>query len=70
MSTQPRMRAPIARVRIETREGRKKRRSGTSRRPAPVHSTAEVSETEEAAASGDQPRFYPFALRRVDDTED
>ena len=63
------MRAPIGRVRIETREARKRRRSGTSRRPSPLNADAEVSETEEAAAGDDQQRFYPFPLRRVDDRE-
>jgi hypothetical protein len=63
------MRAPLARVRIETQEARKRRRSGTSRRPAPLNAEAEVSETEEAAAGDDPPRFYPFPLRRGDDSD-
>lgn len=62
------MRAPIARVRVETKESRKRRRSGTSRRPPPLNEEAEVSEAEEAASGDDQPHFYPFPLRRVDDS--
>lgn len=69
MSTEPRMRAPIARVRIEAKDSRTRRRSGTSRRPPPLNAEAEVSEADEVASGDDQPRFYPFPLRRVDDSD-
>ncbi len=64
MTTQPRMSAPIGRLRIRTSEDRKRRASGVGRwKPAEAPLEAEVIEAEEARAEGECPRFYPFPLR-------
>ena len=64
MTTQPRMSAPIGRVRITTTEARKRKGSGAARwRPADPPAEAEVSEAEEALPESTHPPFYPFAPR-------
>ena len=65
MATQPRMSAPIGRVRIKTRN--KKVSSGQCWRTAepPLDETPEAEEAEHGPTP---PRFYPFAPRtRGDD---
>ncbi len=71
MTTQPRMSAPIGRLQIRTSERRKRRASGASRwRPAETPVDAEVTEADEAREEGECPRFYPFALRVTDESND
>jgi len=71
MTTQPRMSAPIGRLRIRTAEGRKRRASGSGDwKPADRLRDAEVSDADEAAESDARPRFYPFPLRSADENDD
>ena len=71
MTTQPRMSAPIGRLRIRTSEGRQRRVSGSGRwQPAEAPVEAEVTEADEACAESDCPRFYPFPLRVTDQSDD
>lgn len=71
MTTQPRMSAPIGRLRIRTSESRKRRASGSGRwLPAEAPVEAEMSDAEETRGEGDPPRFYPFPLRVTDDGGD
>lgn len=71
MTTQPRMSAPIGRLRIRTSEGRTRRASGTGGwKPADPPMEGEVTEADEAREDGARPRFYPFPLRAADDSED
>ena len=68
MSTQPRMSAPIGRLRINTSEGRESRPSGTGRwRSADPPSEGEVAEAEEPLTESSHPSFYPFPLRDRND---
>ncbi|MFZ1866773.1 MAG: hypothetical protein WAU39_21305 [Polyangiales bacterium] len=70
MKTQPRMSAPIGRMRIGTSESRTRRDSGTGRwRPADPPTEADVTEATEAGQEAGPPRFYPFPLRSTDSTE-
>lgn len=66
MATQPRMSAPIGRVRIKTQG--KKAASGQCWRAADPPVDAEV-EAEEVEAGPRPPRFYPFAPRSRGDDE-
>lgn len=68
MATQPRMSAPIGRVRIKT-AGRRPG-SGDRWRAAESAIEAEVTEIEEAAEGDRRPRFYPFPLPSAGDAED
>ncbi len=68
MATQPRMSAPIGRVRIKTTGGRPG--SGDRWRAAETAVEAEVTEIEEVAEGGRRPRFYPFPLPSGGDAED
>jgi hypothetical protein len=71
MTTQPRMSAPIGRLRIRTSEGRKRRASGTGGwKPTDPPRDAEVTEADEAGENYARPRFYPFPLRAADDSDD
>ncbi len=71
MTTQPRMSAPIGRLRIRASEGRKRRASGAGRwKPVEASVQAEVTEADEACAEGECPRFYPFPLRVTDESND
>lgn len=71
MSTQPRISAPIGRVRIRTSGGRERRASGSGQwRAADPPMTAEVTEADEARADDGPPRFYPFPLRTPGDNCD
>ena len=66
MTTQPRMSAPIGRLRINTAEGRKRRGSGAGRwRPADPPIESEVEEPTQAEST--HPPFYPFPLRTTND---
>jgi len=63
MSTQPRMSAPIARVRIKASE-RKRRPSGAGRwRPTDPPVEADTRGHEELVPESTHPPFYPFPLR-------
>ncbi|MGB8330523.1 MAG: hypothetical protein WCE62_10380 [Polyangiales bacterium] len=65
MSTQPRMSAPIGRLRIRTSEGRARGGSNTGRwKSADSPTDSEVSEVAEARRDDARPRFYPFPLRQ------
>jgi hypothetical protein len=65
MATQPRMGAPIGRVRVRTSEDRARRGSGTGRwKTADPPVELELSEADEARDDDSRPRFYPFPLRR------
>lgn len=66
MATQPRMSAPIGRVRIKTRN--KKFASGQGWRAADPPA-AEEAEAEDVGADPRPPRFYPFAPRSDGDDE-
>jgi hypothetical protein len=71
MKTQPRMSAPIGRMRIGTSQASVRRDSGASRwRPAAPPTEADVTEADETAPEGGPPRFYPFPLRSSDSTDD
>ncbi len=71
MTTQPRMSAPIGRLRIRSSEGRKGRVAGAVRwKPAEAPVEAEVAEADEARAEGECPRFYPFPLRVTGESND
>ena len=71
MTTQPRMSAPIGRLRITTAEGRKQRASGAARwRAADPPMQAEVTEADDAQPESTHPPFYPFALRASNDNDD
>jgi len=71
MTTQPRMSAPIGRLRIRTSEARKRRASGAGRwQSVEAPTEAEVTEADETPAEGECPRFYPFPLRATDDRND
>jgi len=71
MTTQPRMSAPIGRLRIKTSEGRKRRASGSGGwKPADRPMDAEVTEADEEGENDRRPRFYPFPLRSADDSDD
>lgn len=71
MSTQPRISAPIARVRITTAERRRRRASGVGGgRPTGLPLAGEVTEEDEAGEEIQRPRFYPFALRSDDAADD
>lgn len=67
MATQPRMSAPIARVRIKTRN--KKVASGQCWRAAdpPLE---EQLDAEDVDSGPEPPRFYPFAPRARRDRKD
>ena len=67
MATQPKMSAPIGRVRIKT--SGKKPGSGDRWRSADP-SIEETTEGEEVDGGVRQPRFYPFPLRSTGDAED
>ena len=68
MTTQPRMSAPIGRLRISTAEGRKRQASGSGRwRAADPPMEADVTEADEAHPESTPPPFYPFPLRSRDD---
>lgn len=70
MSTQPRMSAPIGRLRIKTAEGRKRKGSGLGRwRPADPPAEPEVREAEASEPESTHPPFYPFAPRLSGDGE-
>ena len=68
MATQPRMSAPIGRVRIKT-TGRRPG-SGDRWRSAEPAVEAEVTGIEEVADCDRRPRFYPFPLPSAGDAED
>jgi len=71
MTTQPRISAPIGRVRIRSSEGRKRRGSGAGRwQPADPPMESEVTEADEARDESGRPRFYPFPLRATDESDD
>ena len=71
MTTQPRMSAPIGRVRIQTSKGRKRRASGAGGwKPAEPTMDAGATEAEESLENEARPRFYPFPLRAADDRDD
>jgi hypothetical protein len=59
MATQPRMGAPIGRVRVRTSEAGKRRASGTGR-----WKSADPPVDLELSDADNRPRFYPFPLRR------
>jgi len=64
MSTQPRMSAPIGRLRIRTSKAGKRRASGVGAwTPADPPIDVEVGEADEARDADERPRFYPFPLR-------
>jgi len=70
MNTQPRMSAPIGRLRVRTSKARKRNASGTGRwRPADCPTDAEVTDGEEARNDDERPRFYPFALPAGDERD-
>jgi len=70
MSTQPRMSAPIGRMRIKTSDAGSRRTSVTGRwRPAEVPLESEMSEAEESLTESTHPSFYPFPLQARDDDE-
>jgi hypothetical protein len=70
MSTQPRMSAPIGRLRIKTSESRARRGSTTGRwRPAEPPAEAEMPEAEDALVESTHPPFYPFPLHTRDDDD-
>jgi hypothetical protein len=71
MTTQPRMSAPIGRLRIRASEARKRRGSGAGHALS-VESPreADLTEADEAGAESGCPRFYPFALRSNEDNGD
>jgi len=71
MTTQPRMSAPIGRLRIRASEARKRRGSavGQALSVEPPRE-AELADADEARAESGCPRFYPFALRSNDDNGD
>ena len=67
MSTQPRMSAPIGRVRITTLE-RNRAATGAGRwRPTDPPVEAEARGHEEPASESTHPPFYPFPLRDYGD---
>jgi hypothetical protein len=71
MTTQPRMSAPIGRLRIRTADGRKRRASGSGDwKPADRPTDAEVTEVDEEGENDRRPQFYPFPLRSADDSDD
>ena len=71
MSTQPRISAPIARVRIRTSEGRRRRASTSGRwKPTEPPCEVEVSESDESTSQDLRPRFYPFPLRAGNDNDE
>lgn len=71
MSTQPRMSAPIGRMRIKTSEAGSRRTSGTTGRwrPAEPPLLSEMSEAEESLRESTHPSFYPFPLQARDDDD-
>jgi len=70
MSTQPRMSAPIGRLKIRTSEPRKRRATGVGAwQAAGPPREAEMSEAEDALAESTHPPFYPFPLRVQNDDE-
>ena len=70
MSTQPRMSAPIGRLRIKTSDARKRRGSGVGRwSPAEAPRDTEMCETEADVAESTHPPFYPFPLQASDDDD-
>lgn len=69
MSTQPRMSAPIGRVRIRNSE-QKSRASGVGGwRPTDPPVEADPRGHEEPVSESNHPPFYPFPLRHSDDAE-
>ena len=71
MTTQPRMSAPIGRVRIRSSEGRNRRGSGVGHwQPADPPLEAEVTEADDARDERGHPPFYPFPLRGTDESDD
>ena len=71
MTTQPRMSAPIGRVRIRSSEARKRRVSvAAGWQPADPPMEAEVTEADEESDEDGCPRFYPFGLLATDDSSD
>ena len=70
MTTQPRMSAPIGRLRINTAESRRRRKSGAGRwKAADPPMEAEVTETGEMEGDSTHPPFYPFPLRATNDDD-
>lgn len=71
MNTQPRMSAPIGRLKVRTSEGRNRRASATGRwKSADPPMDVECSEAGEARDDEGPPRFYPFSLRHSDPGDD
>ena len=71
MTTQPRMSAPIGRLRIRTSEARKRRISAAGGwQPGEPPIETEVTEVDEDPDEGGCPRFYPFGLLTTDDSND
>jgi hypothetical protein len=71
MSTQPRMSAPIGRLKIRTSEARKRSVSGSGRWTSvgpPVD--AESNDTDERAEEEGGRLYYPFAPRQNEDGRD
>lgn len=70
MTTQPRMSAPIGRLRITTAEARRRGNSGSGRwRAADPPTESEVTEVEDTQAESTHPPFYPFPLRATHDDD-
>jgi hypothetical protein len=70
MSTQPRMSAPIGRLKIRTSEPRKRRATGAGAwQAAAPPGEAEMSEAEDALVESTHPSFYPFPLGVRNDDE-
>ena len=71
MSTLPRMSAPIGRLQIRTSAARKRRDSAVGRVKAAEPSLdAEVTDADEAGEGEPRRRYYPFAPRLIDKSED
>ncbi len=71
MTTQPRMSAPIGRLQIRTSEARSRRSSGSGQwQAAEATVEVEVNDAEEARAEDGCPRFYPFAPRISEESDD
>lgn len=68
MSTQPRISAPIGRLRMKTSGGSKRRGSGVGRwTPAEPPTEASASEADTELSDSTHPPFYPFPLRATED---
>jgi hypothetical protein len=70
MSTQPRISAPIGRVEIRT--SARKRSASSIGRVQAAELPCDVEDQEEVASGDDgaRRRYYPFAPRAADDSED